>query len=370
VTGCNAANERIKRRYFDDLKESEGLQPVTIEHSCRAIAEYERFTAWKDFRQFSRKDAIAFRKWLHDSGKGRAGGNIRSSVHSKLLTLQKFYRWLAREPGFKSRIRHADVDCFSLSLRDQRIATRRRKEQRTPSLQQVLMAIDALPSSTDIELRDRAILVGLALTGSRVKALTTLQVKHVRPDRLGIDFYAGEVKTKGGKSFTTIFVPFGDRYRQMLLDYVDRLRALGWADEEPLFPKTEQRVRSSHSFVTSGLAREPWKGPEAVRTVCRRAFAAASLPYYPPQAFRRMVVREGMRRCRTAEAFKAWSQNIAHENPLTSLRNYGEVPFERQAELIRALGSDEKTRGDLDRLRDLLNSPAIQAIINGSGSSN
>jgi site-specific recombinase XerD len=337
VTSCNPDNERLKRRYFDDLKESEGRSSVTIDHAARALAEYERFTDWKDFKRFTRKDAIAYRRSLLAGGGRRAAQlSSRATIHSKLLRLAKFFRWLAREPGYKTRIRPADVECFSLSLRDQLIARQRTKEQPTPSLEQVLAAIRALPAETDVQLRDRALMACLLLTACRVKAMTTLKLRHLRRDRLGIDLDALDVHTKLGKSFTTFFVPVADDVKDMLLDYVDHLRfKRGWTDANPLFPKSELAI--PHGSSVSGLSRDHWRDTEAARRVCRRAFAAAALPYYSPQAIRRTVVRLGEQRCRTAEEFKAWSQNVGHEDTLTSFRNYGEVPLQRQAELIQGL---------------------------------
>jgi hypothetical protein len=41
--------------------------------------------------------------------------------------------------------------------------------------------------------------------------------------------------------------------------------------------------------------------------------------------------------CRTPEELKAWSQNLGHEDMMTTLRSYGEVASSRQAEIIRSL---------------------------------
>jgi hypothetical protein len=46
----------------------------------------------------------------------------------------------------------------------------------------------------------------------------------------------------------------------------------------------------------------------------------------------------GERLCRTPEEFKAWSQNLGHEQVLTTFSSYGQVAVDRQAELIRRLG--------------------------------
>jgi hypothetical protein len=39
---------------------------------------------------------------------------------------------------------------------------------------------------------------------------------------------------------------------------------------------------------------------------------------------------------------KAWSQNLGHENVLTTFSSYGDVARHRQAEIIRALGKSEQ----------------------------
>ena len=43
-------------------------------------------------------------------------------------------------------------------------------------------------------------------------------------------------------------------------------------------------------------------------------------------------------RTKSPEEWKAWSQNLGHEQVLTTFSSYGTVQAERQAELIRRLG--------------------------------
>jgi hypothetical protein len=42
---------------------------------------------------------------------------------------------------------------------------------------------------------------------------------------------------------------------------------------------------------------------------------------------------------KSPEEYKAWSQNLGHENVLTTFSSYGDVARHRQAEIIRALGT-------------------------------
>ena len=55
-------------------------------------------------------------------------------------------------------------------------------------------------------------------------------------------------------------------------------------------------------------------------------------------------------RMSTPEAFKAWSQNLGHENVLTTFASYGQVATPRQAELIRELGKPKSEAVDLHAL--------------------
>ena len=67
--------------------------------------------------------------------------------------------------------------------------------------------------------------------------------------------------------------------------------------------------------------------------------------------------RLGEQLCRTPEQFKAWSQNLAHENVLTTFSSYGEVSGSRQAELIRALALPRREEASaLDQIAAVLRS--------------
>ncbi|MEJ0092694.1 MAG: hypothetical protein WDN46_04465 [Methylocella sp.] len=56
-----------------------------------------------------------------------------------------------------------------------------------------------------------------------------------------------------------------------------------------------------------------------IRAIFKKAFTAARLPYFNPHSFRKTLAQLGERICETPEAFKAWSQNLGHENVLTAV---------------------------------------------------
>jgi site-specific recombinase XerD len=59
-----AKNEKIKRKYFEWLKDAEGYSDKTIECVEKAIWKYEEFTKDDDYANYSVRQAKALKKWL------------------------------------------------------------------------------------------------------------------------------------------------------------------------------------------------------------------------------------------------------------------------------------------------------------------
>lgn len=65
-------------------------------------------------------------------------------------------------------------------------------------------------------------------------------------------------------------------------------------------------------------------------------FCVSCAPYFNPHSFRKTLALLGGQRCNTPEEYKAWSQNLGHEQVLTTFLSYGDVSYNRQAEIIRS----------------------------------
>jgi integrase/recombinase XerD len=101
-------------------------------------------------------------------------------------------------------------------------------------------------------------------------------------------------------------------------------------------------------FEVAGLDRKAWATSAPLRKIFRAAFEAVDLPCFNPHSFRKTLTLFGGEVCRSPEEFKAWSQNFAHENVMTTFTSYGQVSERRQAEIIRSLGrSDREDDGAL-----------------------
>jgi type III restriction enzyme len=169
---ANAANARMKREYFDYLKQAQGRDDASIDQVASAIARFEASTGHKDFKKFHRQQAAAFKSRLGKEKNARTRKALsRATVLSILKAVRAFFVWLAGQPGYKSRFTYADADYFNLSDKDVRIAKASR-EKAVPTLDQVHHVLGNMPAGTDIEKRNRALIAFALLTGARVPART------------------------------------------------------------------------------------------------------------------------------------------------------------------------------------------------------
>jgi len=127
-----------------------------------------------------------------------------------------------------------------------------------------------------------------------------------------------------------------------VVDWVAYLRQEKlWGLDDPLFPATKIVVGGSRHFEASGLHRKHWGSAGPIRKIFKEALAAAGLPYFNPHSFRKTLALLGGQICKSPEEYKAWRQNLGHENVLTTFSSYGDVARHRQAEIIRGLGKSE-----------------------------
>ena len=274
----------------------------------------------------------------------------KSTIHSTVMHLKAFFQWLAMQPGYKVRVNYSDAEYFNLSEKDKRIATTKRGRS-GPTLEQVKHVITNMPDNTPIERRNKAVIAFILLTGARDRAVTSFKLKHVDIDAGFVDHDNREVMSKFSKSFVTYFFPVGDEVKDIVIDWVNYLRnELLWGRDDPLFPQTEITLGDNHCFEAIGLKRENWSNATPIRKIFKEAFTDACLPYFNPHLIRKTLATLGSQLCKTPETFKAWSQNLGHENVLITLTSYGEVNIERQSEIIKSLSLDNKKQSDDEEL--------------------
>lgn len=347
MTRHNACNERIKRAYFIYLREAKGMSEASIDQIAKALSRYENYTNQRDFKQFHIEQAKAFKQRLSEQRSERSTEPLsKATLYSTLAALKAFFLWLAGQPGYKSRISYADAEYFNLNLKDARIAKTSR-QSRVPTLQQIRHVLQMMPCMTEIEKRNRALIALALLTGARDAAIASLKLKHIDIDQKLIEQDAREVRTKFAKSATTFFFPVGDDIEAIVTDWVRFLvseKLFGFDD--PLFPATRIAAGADGLFKSAGLDRRPWSNAGPIRAIFKEAFARAGLPYFNPHSFRSTLAQLGQKLCASnIRGMKAWSQNLSHENLMTTFASYGTLSRSQQGEIMASVREQPLTSG-------------------------
>lgn len=352
----NPENERIKRAYVEHLKYARGRSEQTIDGVLKAFHRFEESTGFRSLKRFDIRQATAFRRKLDAATNERDGSPL--SEATKLATMnavRAFFLWLAEQPGYRRRIRYSDADYFRLSEKAERIAKAPRLRP-VPSPEQIDAAIGAMPATTAIERRDRAVMAFTWLSGMRDRAIASLKIKHVdlREGRVNQD--PREVQTKNSKAMVTAFFPVGGAALPIVAEWIDyATRELLLGPEDPLFPATAVALGPDAQFCAAGLSREHWSNADPIRLIFKRAFVAAGLHYFNPHSFRHALVRLGDRLCRSVEELKSWSQNLGHSGMLTTITSYGAIPAHRQADIMRRMAGRGGGQERLNEVVEMLN---------------
>lgn len=343
---CCAQNERVKRAYFEYLREAQRYSEASITAAASAIARFEKWNRYRDFKRFHVQQAVGFKNWLADQPGARQGTKLsRSTLDSTLRALRAFFIWLAGQPGYKRKITFRDADYFNLSRKDAN-AARNVRPKRIPTIEQIHRVLARMPASNSIEQRNRALIATAALTGARVDALRTLRLKHLDLTEGCLVQDPSEMETKFSKLIRTWFFPIGGDAVEIVSSWHNTLQTkLLWGPDDPLFPAPKIEAQIDGGFRTTGLERSHWRSTGPIREIFRNAFAEAGLPYANPHTMRDMLCGLGLRRAESPEDFKAWSQNLGHDRVMTTLTSYGEITPERQAQLIRTMTSDNTPLG-------------------------
>ena len=135
-----------------------------------------------------------------------------------------------------------------------------------------------------------------------------------------------------------------------------------WGNDDPLFPATRIVLGPDRQFRPAGVRKEHWSNATPIRKIFKEAFSRAGLPYFNPHSFRNTLVGFGEEVCKTPEDLKSWSQNLGHDNVLTTLLSYGEVTYRRQGEIIKRLGrAPSANQTNLNELAEALLSKLMES---------
>lgn len=355
---ANTKNEKEKRAFTRWLKDAKGYSEATVITIERAIYLYEDFSDGDDYGRFNRSRAMGFKNWLEDRQSQRGVPNPTSMYHT-LRHLRSFFTWLASRPGYKSKIAYSDIEYLTLDRkRVQEVHSHR--PVRSPSLEYVVQLANSIEIKSEIDRRDQALIAFLLLSGMRDSAVASLPLGCFDREKLTVDQSPSKgVRTKFGKAFVTRLFSFNKQLVSYVLswaEYLEKEKLFSAAD--PLFPRTRvTQAPGSLSFCADSVESAFWKGAGSIRQILKSRAMAAGLEYYHPHGFRHATVLTALKGCRSPEEMKALSQNIGHEQVMTTLMTYGNLAPERVEELIGALdfSAERKDRmATIDEVKRLM----------------
>lgn len=334
----NPKNELVKHGYFRVLEMAKGRDPATVDKVAEHLLDYEESTGFADFTTFTDKTAEAYRQRFSVRKNAKTGAPLsKSTIVSTLSSVRRFFEWLSREPGFRSRIKPSHIEFLRPSLKDARIASAK-IEAAWPTIAQAEAAFVNMPVTTLRQRRDKAAFALFMLTGIRITAALSLSLKSVDLIEGNVKQYGRDVATKFGKSFNTFFFPVNPIYRECFAAWVTELRKVHlFGGEDPVLPKLP-----SHFGIVNGNAPEkPKRAFHAdgnnIRTAIKLAYTSQGMPSFRLHAFRTTLAMLGNELCRTPEELKAWSQNLGHESVATTMNDYMPVSSYRQHQIISGL---------------------------------
>lgn len=344
----NPDNELAKRDYRAFLRNAGGRSEATLDMVAAAIHRFEEFNRYRSFKSFRREQAISFKAHLAQQKSGATGRPLsKATLYSTLRSLRAFFEWLAREPGYRKALVYSDAQYFNVTENDARVATASRTRP-APTLDQVRRMVEALPTATPLERRDRALVATVMLTGARAAAVASLRLKHLDLTRRALIQDAREVKTKRAKTFTAFFYPVGEPFEDIVRAWVDELvHEHDFGPDDPLFPAARTTIGADGQFDAQGFERRLLASSSPIREAFRRACSAAGLPYYNPHSLRQTLMRLGYDLDLTARELKAWSQGFGHTSPLTTLVSYGALGEHEQAAVMAGLTHRSKASPDI-----------------------
>lgn len=335
----NPKNDRIKREYLIWLKEAKQRSAATVEQARHAIDRLESYAGFKDFGTFNKEQAMGFKRALLESKAQRSGKPISiSTVHHTLQAIKEFLAWLHGRDEYRRRIIPANIAYLNLTTGEERQA-HATGQKKYATLEEYRKALFAMPAGTDIERRDQAIMALMLLTCMRDAAVVSLNLQHIDVTRRRVFQDPRQVKTKFSKTIETVFYPVGEDVEAIITRWVEFLvNDKQFSPDDPLFPKTVNGHDEHKNFIPTGLGHEHWANATPVRKIFGTAFERVNLPYVKPHTIRDTITQFGYSLNLNVEQFKAWSQNMGHDHPLTTIKNYAPMTIERQAEIIGNLG--------------------------------
>ena len=320
---CNPQNERIKHKYRMYLMGPKHLDKKTWTKNMEHIRHYEEMN---DFAPLLPLTVDQIHNYV---GKICAQDLSLSYIDQNLKVMRDFFEWITHQKQYANGVDYNILPYFSLT-NNQRKMARAPEYQECYEIDDILRVIKQMPTETDIQQRNRALIALQTICGMRIEELASVTLGNLKFDHMANNWFIyvtpRNMKVKFAKTRQAYFMPWDDDIKRIVIDWADKLRAMGFNDKSPLFPTTNNTFDQQPKL-------DPTENPtciqaSTIRTIFRTTFSSAGLPVYRVHSFRHTIARWAEIHG-TPEFFNAVSQSLGHSSVQTTFYVYGKLPPSR-----------------------------------------
>lgn len=322
----NPKNERIKYAYKIHIRRIGKKDEKTIIAALKHIRGYEEYAKFEGFEKFNADKADSYINHLFSEGFSL------SYITDNIKAVRDFLNWLERQKGYRSKINYNHIEYLDLS-RNQRRTAKASEYIKLYSYDDIIKVIRTMPSVTDKEKRDKALISLQALCTLRISELRTVKLKNVINENghYFIHVTPKSMNPKFAKTRQAVFVGLPEDIKENVLSWIARLRELGFKDADPLFPKMDNSF-NANNLLESSVIDKGIKSDTVIRDIFKKALHSAGYEYLAPHTFRKTLARYAQ--FQSPAFLNAVRQNLGHSSIDTTLSSYGQLSSADQMKIM------------------------------------
>ena len=177
----NPENEKMKKKYERHLIGAE-FAASTIDYYFKAINMLDRCNNYLDFKKYDLDQILKFKESLRNHKKH---GQLVSprTTRTYLLHVKKFFLWLCTQPCYKQTKLLNLTSYFKPNRLEDNVSSISDVRD-CPHIEYVLKLCNSITIKCELDLRDRALIAFLLLTGMRIGAVISLPYSNIDKETL------------------------------------------------------------------------------------------------------------------------------------------------------------------------------------------
>ncbi len=316
----------------------------TIVKHLAAIRYFEQCLSGKSFGKLRIDDFAAVRDDLKRRADVTADDKISaSSIKHTISYLGSFFDWLIGQEGYRRLPR--DFRGYLVVPKAILAKSAQTKQKDFPSIEEAEQLLLDMPSASLTEMRSRAIFAVAFLGALRADTIASLRLRHIQIEQRLIIQDGAVSRTKAGKSITIFWFPIAKTFEEIVVEWIERLRMLGFQDNDALFPDAKWLKHKVELAKQIPIMSTTYAVTDAFKVASR----GLTVPY-TPHAAKHTIGAERDARPLTHQERKAWSLNMGHETEQITERHYGTMPEDQRFDVLENIGTDRAS--DVPQMTD------------------